>query len=337
MPIRFACPHCRQKLSVSTRKAGQTADCPRCAAALTIPALPAAEASAPRPPEERAHEETLQEAAALGPAVPPAAKHDPHSAHAEPVLDSPPPKSASAAANSPASTPLPPDSDWSYAPDTAESAFDDIEIVYDTTDDRQPVSPLSAADDTIVVPRSIVYLQGGLLAVVAIVSLVIGMLAGGALSGGAGTAGAPQACVIEGTINYSAGNRNLPDSGAVIAVVPQRGIRPDERAPIDGLRPSDGAPGPNHRGLAILRELGGAYARTDGQGRFSVQVPDRGKYLVLAISQARELESLDELSTSDIVKLSPYFTNAADLVGKQRYQLTQMTVRGDERLSVLFE
>ena len=63
----------------------------------------------------------------------------------------------------------------------------------------------------------------------------------------------------------------------------------------------------------------------------------RGKYLVLAISQARELESLDDLSTSDIVKLSPYFTNAADLVGKQRYQLTQMTVRGDERLSVLFD
>ncbi len=318
MPIRFACPHCRQKLSVSTRKAGQTADCPRCAAQLTIPALPT---SAAREPAER--DDISGEPAASAPAATQLAAGE------VPSFDPP---------TAPSSVPPPTvAADWNYAPDSEDSTYDGIEIVYDATDDREPGAPLAPADDTIVVPRSIVYLQGGLLAVVAIVSLVIGMLAGGALSGGAGTTGAPQACVIEGTINYSAGNRNLPDQGAVVAIVPQRGVRPDERAPIDGLRPADGAPGPNHRGLAILRELGGAYARTDGQGRFSVRVPDRGKYLVLAISQSRQLQSLDELSTSDIVKLSPYFTNVADLVGKQRYQLTQMTVRGDERLSVLFE
>jgi len=38
MPIRFACPHCSQKLSVSTRKAGKTANCPRCKNELTVPA-----------------------------------------------------------------------------------------------------------------------------------------------------------------------------------------------------------------------------------------------------------------------------------------------------------
>jgi hypothetical protein len=312
MPIRFACPHCRQKLSVSTRKAGQTADCPRCAAQLSIPALPVAAAE---------REDTSGEPAA-------SASTATQVAAGEGSFFEPPPASAS--------VPVPTAADWNYAPDPEGSTYDGIEIVYDATDDREPAQ-LAPAEDTIVVPRSIVYLQGGLLAVVAVVSLIIGMLAGGALSGGAGTSGQPQACVIEGTINYSAGNRNLPDPGAVIAVVPQRGVRPDERAPIDGLRPADGVPGPNHRGLAILRELGGAYTRADGQGRFSVRVPDRGKYLVLAISQSRQLESLEDLSTSDIVKLSPYFTNVADLVGKQRYQLTQMTVRGDERLSVLFE
>jgi len=38
MPIRFSCPHCTQKLSVSTRKAGKVANCPRCKKELTVPA-----------------------------------------------------------------------------------------------------------------------------------------------------------------------------------------------------------------------------------------------------------------------------------------------------------
>src|SRR5205823_15025932 len=44
MPIRFACPHCHQKLSVGARKAGMTADCPRCKRVLTVPPAP------PEPP-----------------------------------------------------------------------------------------------------------------------------------------------------------------------------------------------------------------------------------------------------------------------------------------------
>lgn len=38
MPIRFSCPHCTQKLSVSTRKAGKSANCPRCKKELIVPA-----------------------------------------------------------------------------------------------------------------------------------------------------------------------------------------------------------------------------------------------------------------------------------------------------------
>src|SRR5436190_8898336 len=45
MPIRFPCPHRSQKLSVSTRKAGKTANCPRCKKELTVPAPEAAATS----------------------------------------------------------------------------------------------------------------------------------------------------------------------------------------------------------------------------------------------------------------------------------------------------
>ncbi len=54
MPIRFPCPHCRQKLSISTRKSGAQATCPRCGKELTVPTVPLAEgaaaASEPAPP-----------------------------------------------------------------------------------------------------------------------------------------------------------------------------------------------------------------------------------------------------------------------------------------------
>lgn len=38
MPIRFACEHCGARLSVSSRKAGSQAKCPKCDEAITVPA-----------------------------------------------------------------------------------------------------------------------------------------------------------------------------------------------------------------------------------------------------------------------------------------------------------
>ncbi len=210
-------------------------------------------------------------------------------------------------------------------------------MVYDTADDAGDATPADEPPDLIAVPRWILYLQGGLLAVVALASFAIGLLAGSTFSGGDAGPREPQACVIEGTINYAAGNRNLADEGAVVAVIPQNRQKPDEKAPAIGLRPADTTPGEHNRGVAILRELGGAYSRTDQRGRFEVRVPDRGKYLVLVISRSRQMASLDEISTADLLKLGPYFDNAADLLGKQRYQLTQEVVRGDRRLNVVFE
>jgi hypothetical protein len=290
MPIRFACPHCRQKLSVSTRRASQAADCPRCKQSLTIPS-------------------------------------------AEPAVatESKPDKPAPAAPLSPAAAP-PVDFDHDHEP---------LELVYDTPDEYHgeagSASPASSPPDLIAVPRTVLYLQGGLLAVVALVSFVIGLIAGGAFSGGAAAPTGPRACTLEGTIHYASGNRHLPDPGAVVAVIPDRGVRPDEKAPIDGLRPEDRAPDTAHRGLAILRELGGSYSRADDRGRFQVELPDRGKYLVLVISNSRSVESLDDIQTADLLKLGPFFDNAAELLGRRRYQLTMETVRGDRQLNVVFE
>src|SRR5262245_56890315 len=124
MPIRFACPHCRQKLTVSSRKAGTTADCPRCKWQLTIPAaaavvsVPAAgpamaesqAADDPVRPGDRsddAHQSPAEAPAPIEPAIP----------------DSPPP---------PADDPSEPFPTFSWN--------DDHELVYDNaeSDDAPP-------------------------------------------------------------------------------------------------------------------------------------------------------------------------------------------------------
>ncbi len=311
MPIRFACPHCRQKLSVSSRKAGRTADCPRCRAAIQIPQ-----------PAEGIAERELAPAVSAAPVPAAVAATE----FVVPAEAEPPPAQSLGEQQS---------LDEQYAAPPLER--DELELVYDTSDDAAEYAAADEPPDLISVPRWILYLQGGLLAVVALASFTIGLLAGSTFSSGQTGPREPQACLIEGTINYAAGNRNLADEGAVVAVIPQNQQRPDEKAPAIGLRPEDTTLGEHNRGVAILRELGGGYSRTDQRGRFQVRVPDRGKYLVLVISRSRQMASLDEISTADLLKLGPYFDNAADLLGKQRYQLTQEVVRGDRRLNVVFE
>ena len=172
---------------------------------------------------------------------------------------------------------------------------------------------------------------------VALVSFALGLIAGGAFSGGSASPSEPRACTLEGTINYAAGNRHLPDPGAVVAVIPDGAARPQRKAPVSGLRPDDATPDENHHGIAILRELGGGYTRTDDRGRFQLRVPDRGKYLVLVVSNNRQVQDLEDISTADLVKLGPFFDNAAGLLGRHQYRLTSEIVRNDRQLNVVFE
>jgi hypothetical protein len=223
-----------------------------------------------------------------------------------------------------------------WTPDPA--GYEGMELVYDTTETATARQPAFAEHaELVAIPRYVLYLQGGLLAVVALVAFAIGMLAGGAILTQPPVPAAAQAVVIQGSVTYASGPRNLPDEGAVIAILPQLQSKPDEKAPVAGLRPDDPTPGDTHRGIAILRDLGGAYARADANGRFQVQLPDRGRYLVLVVSSHSQVRSIEEIQTGDILKLGPFFDNAADLLGNHRYQLTQESVRGDRDFDVAFE
>lgn len=298
MPLRFACPQCSQKLSVSSREAGTTATCPRCQKTIAIPKLPA-----------RVH-----------PATGPGSEIVKAPAH--------PPPEAEAAQH--------PADDHDH--DNPFSQFtlydDDAELYYDTD---EPLEEIDADVDynRVAVPRAVLYMQGALLAVVGLFCFGLGLMAGGTLFTRSEPAG-PTPVRLSGTVSVARGSRDVPDTSAVVVVLPQT-EQLDERAPWPGMGPKDPPPEATHRGLEIIRTIGGSYARTDEQGRFDVELPNRGKYFVLVLSAEARRRASTVPPTEDVLKMGRYFEEAADFLGQNRYQLTLETLRSDKRLNVVFD
>jgi len=321
MPIRFACPHCRQRLSVSTRKAGAIADCPRCKRSLTIPP--------PAPDGEIGREDTDGLTGSFLVAEP--------IEHA--AIEAPPriaPVGAVNGAEDSSSLARGPASEATVdAP-----AVDDpsgLDLAEDNTADRAEPRAPSIRADFIVVPRYVIYTQGALLAAVALTAFVIGVLLGGTFGRAPAVAPAARECVVSGSVNYTTGPRSRPDRGAVIALIPVSAEAAGERAPVSGLRPSDPPPAAEHRGVGVIRQLGGSYTRADANGRFETRLPAAGRYWLLVVSHEKRVRSAAETKSADVRKLSHFFDSAADLLEDRRYQLSEQTIRGDQQLAIAFD
>lgn len=281
MPIRFPCPHCRQKLSISSRKAGTSAVCPRCQKEIIVPATTAGAATpAANPPADDPHEE-----------------HDDN-------------------------------------PYSQFAVFDEEELVYESPAVRSDQGS-SGLDDRIAVPRYVLLVQGVLLGVVALVAFALGLLVGGGFFAQP-VAVAGQPCKVQGTVSYALRGATLPDAGAVIMFLPQT-KDPGRRLAADGLRPDDPLGQAPLAGAEELRNMGGAYARADEQGRFEVQLADPGTYFVLFLSGNARRQAGQDVQTQDLVKISRFVDGASDLLADSRYQFSTETVRGDRELSAVFD
>jgi hypothetical protein len=89
--------------------------------------------------------------------------------------------------------------------------------------------------------------------------------------------------------------------------------------------------------VAILRQLGGGYARADAGGQFQIELPRRGRYLVLVVSHEMHRAAAAEIDPADLAKLQPYFDQPAELIGSRQYQLRDEIIRGDRIFPVVFE
>lgn len=296
MVIRFACPHCQQRLTVSARKAGASATCPRCKQAVTIPAEPVAVTSSSAPP-------------------------------------------AASAAHS-VSRPPPPVEEFALPLPQIIPYEDRPELVYEVDEYPETASPdLAQLDfDRVSVPRWTLYLQGGLLAGVALVSFILGIATGGSLGGSSSAApGVPQPCEVSGLVSVAtAGGKEFPDDGAVVIALPHD-EHPDERAPIEGLRPEDTQELTSVRGVNMIQLWRGAFAQTDLQGRYQLRLPDRGKYFLLVISHHSPRSREKPPETAAMQQMGRFLESPSDLVGGKNYSWELKFIRGDLKYNKIFE
>lgn len=338
MPIRFACEHCDSTLSVSSRKAGHQVMCPKCRQQTPVP-LPAREPAAvaateksspsiaPPPPrsDAAAPDSEPQPSVAIGP---PSSESNatPPSAFVSPTLtfnDAPAPTSE-------------------YAPDLPEDddGPDEVTWVYEGSLGRSTSAHVEGEIDfdRISLPRYVLYGQGVLLIAVAMVSLTLGILIGrGTAPRVVEKSGVAKPCFLTGNVTYqTSGGNASPDAGAVVIVVPQD-RRPDDKAPVEGLRPDDPAPAPDQPAIARIKSIGGDYVRADEQGNFKLRVPDTGDYFLLVISRHARRKPGERHESVHLAQIGRYFIPAPDLVDTQQYRWRSESIKRDKDYKFAFE
>jgi hypothetical protein len=213
---------------------------------------------------------------------------------------------------------------------------DEMELVYET--DEAPAAVNRPPDQNLVaVPRSVLYTQGVLLGAVALVCFALGVIVGGGfLGGGRNAAVQPIPCSVEGTISTVTSTQNtIPDDGALVFVLPID-RKPEQRAPVEGLRPQDEPPREDHPSLVVVRSINGGFARTDTEGRFRLRLPDVGDYYVLVVSHTSDRSADEQIDRDHLAELGSYFDPpAAELLGNRRYSFQRQRVRGDTTLEVV--
>lgn len=217
--------------------------------------------------------------------------------------------------------------------------YDDEAEWHYAADDDDYAPRLEEATDLhrVAVPRRVLYAQGILLLVVAVVSFILGMLVTGGGSNEVADA-APVPCVLSGEVVYATGGgRNLPDDGSVVIVLPtDTRPAPTAKAPIEGLRPGDPLPQGDSDNLRIIQSIGGAYARTDTAGRYQLTLPDAGKYFVLIVSKNKYRAADEELNKADLAALGSYVLPPTELLGESKYEWREVTIRKNESIDFTF-
>ncbi|MFO0885986.1 MAG: hypothetical protein U0894_17690 [Pirellulales bacterium] len=315
MPIRFACTACGQKLSISTRQAGNQVTCPRCQKATVVPKAASLPQEATATPSSVSPQSPTSspEAAPLQPTLP------------EPEITAPPVVQ-----------------EGSWEPVTGDDDMPAF-LLYDNQD-ASPASKLAASgppgnllNRSITIPRYVVYAQGALLAVVGLACLSLGILIGGTLfHAPAANAVAVGPVTVQGTITYAQNNRRLADEGALVAILPD--IKdPGTRVKPQGLNPGQAIQSESVRkATEQIQNMGGGLAYADAKGNYQLKLPAGGKFFLLVIS-AHQGRVEDQVQVDDIRRIGRFFEGATEVLGTSRHKFTSQTLRADTRLNEAFD
>ena len=218
---------------------------------------------------------------------------------------------------------------------------DETEFIVEQESDGGYYYDRQVDQSKVAVPRSILYVQGGLLGFVSLAAFAFGWFVGASTTSPT-TANVDDNTprVIRGTLTFKDDtNRDQPDAGSVVIMLPQDS-RPAAGEKVDalGLRPDDPEPDPGtHPGLQQISVLGGAYTRTNADGEFRVQLPRRGTYFLLIISGNTVRSGGEDLDKEHLAQMGRYFVPATELIGQNRFRWSEERVGRDMRLDHLFE
>ena len=84
--------------------------------------------------------------------------------------------------------------------------------------------------------------------------------------------------------------------------------------------------------MAVIRSLGGDYARVDRHGKYRLRVTTPGRYYLLIVSQHAKRESGQQPQASDLAQIGRYFVPATSLLESQQYTWKEMRIRDNTGL-----
>lgn len=297
MPIRFHCSHCRQRLSVASRKRGATVKCPRCGHKSHVPVTSELDQQTSQETSHEAPREASQEAKLED-------REEGRESTEGPVA---------------------------FFPEVAHQN----ELVY-AREEPAVASPSPLGATRVAVPRSVLYAQGILLGCVALVFFIFGLVVGSGSQAAPAAAKPAGPVTVSGRVFCERqGQRAEGDAGSVILLLPAE-RRPDEKLMAAGLRPDDPPPPEDDPARTVLETLGGDYARADQRGRFRVEGSTAGRYFLVVISKHRRRPADAHPAATELARLGRYIIPPTELLGRQRYSWHELVLDEDKELDISF-
>ena len=118
------------------------------------------------------------------------------------------------------------------------------------------------------------------------------------------------------------------DHNAVIMVLPASRV-PEKPFSVEGIRSADPPPRETHESLKAIQRLGGAYARADQEGNFTLLLPDEGEYYVLLVSRNVRVDPNRAIEEDQLGAMGKYIRQPDRLLDRFQYVWVQRSLGVD--------
>ena len=178
-------------------------------------------------------------------------------------------------------------------------------------------------EDHIWVPRRLIYGQAALLGVSAVTFFMLGIMVGNLTAPGKPDASANAAtgfaedCRISGMVSFMRNGRQVPDTGAVVLLLPKR-VGPEKRLAPGLVMPNTFVALDNPT-IEGIHNSGGAAVRADAAGKFDLLVDQGRDYRLLVLSRNRKSQG-KELSEAQQMVVEKWFAPAEKLIRDNDFQ-----------------